>query len=68
MRDVLGISYSRLDLRPIDKSKPRHAPFVFMFYLDTREGSYVTFGKHVHRTLMRKKADKGVTTSTGGKK
>lgn len=68
-KSFLGFTYSSLSLKPLDKKiKPRHAPFVAMLYVDTRDGSYVTLGRHVHRTLMHKKADKGVTTIMGGTK
>jgi len=45
------LSYSTLDLRPLDGTKHR-GPFVATLYLDPREGSYVTFGRSVHHTLM----------------
>ena len=49
------LSISTLNLKPVDGSKSRHAPFVFMLYVDKPEGSYVSFGRHVHRTIMWKK-------------
>lgn len=67
MREIGRFSYSSLSLKPLS-GKRKHQPFVLMLHLDRQQGSYVSFGRYVHRTLMLKVADKSVTTSTGGKK
>lgn len=44
------LTLSRLTLSTKDVGT--HWPFVAIAYCDTREGSYVTWGRRVHKTIM----------------
>lgn len=49
------MKYTKLDMRPMqpmDGKKFRSGePFIVMLYL-SGEGQYITWGRHVHRTIM----------------
>lgn len=59
MKKFGRLSFSRLSLKPLDKTKPRPSqPAVCMLYIHPSEGSYVSFGRNVHYTIMwQKKKD-----------